>query len=368
MRIDFWGLLLGLIWLLGPFWLFFVGTGIEISRIWLGRVVSTLSASAWGFVGSWFLLTILFVIFGGMNSVLCLAPLSLALGIALERGMETSEPQRGYDWIFLLNTFLMLYVAVGITQFFFQPLAEIRPIETWYPELMSHVHAAKASSAAGGSKLAKLLGDVQLPLWKLWMIPVPVTLLLGAVTTHVVILVRQSRQIVPVFVLTWFTFWLLLNLLVFPKLANPLDRVTPALLKAAAPLHKDIWLDATPFSNQVSMPTMGANRLAVKILAQQPRIGIHQEVGGHALSQFLANPDHKALVGLLSEKTYYGLDETVRSQLRISGFTWTWKSMGLRSLYQLIRPNAMETMTQRVLIFETLPPETALEAEAPVSG
>lgn len=364
-HIDVWGLLLGLFWLLGPFWLFVAGVGIEAWRISMGRVMSSLSVSAWSFVVSWFLITVLFVLLAGLNTRLCLAPLALAVGIGLERAMESDEPPAGYSWIFLFNTFLMLYVAVGITQFFFQPLAEVRPLETWYPHLMTHVDTAKAAGAAAASsgKLAKLLGTVQLPLWKLTMIPVPVVMLLGAIATHLVLLVRRQRQVVPVFVLTWFIFWFLLNLLVFPKLANPLDKITPLLISSAQPLHKDIWLDATPLSNQLSLPTVGVNRVAVTLTAKYPHWVIHQEVGGQALSKFMSLPTHKPLVGLLTEKTYYGLDDSIRSQLRVSAFTWTWRPFGLRSLYRLIRPNAMEYLTERVLVVESLPPDSLLEGD-----
>jgi hypothetical protein len=322
------------------------------------------------FVTSWTLCSILiYLIMPFFNvyvpTLVIWPPILMLVGAYLASWMDRGKPSLAYGIASDATVFLLLSLAVATSWLIFAELPDVFPLQSWF-----YGGTPYLSELTFHGKTIPLQGVF--PLWKVWLVPIPLLLLLGGLIQFILNLIGRSNW-GSVLLIGWSLLFVgYFGGINLPLLVRPIERHAAQQVLALS-RHGDI------------QPTLGILDTRQRLfqipfyfsrrLHRPERIAFFNRTD--AFARWLEGRALAGELAVLDERDYFSLpaEDRLRLRIRFSEPRWTYSWFWRRALetWTEPRPEALpDSRSQhkrhpQVLLVEVLPKEPLLlPEEAPV--
>ncbi len=300
--------------------------------------------------GLTFLASLVFLTPQDSTVVLLLPPLVLLVGFYLSRLASGDWLPRFHQLGLESTIVLVLGISILITIFLFQVLPDLYPVSFWKmpgPALIDKIWLIK-----------EIPLENPIPIWKFWLLPVSLALLLGGFMMSVLLVLHRQQTLGMLLIGTSFVFLLCVKLLYLPVMHRPVAEDFARVINEKVTVWNQ-FLAGTPNYKELIVldarqpGTLNTMFFLKRSLSMQVSLVSRPE----DLKNVLVAGQYSHVLAVLPERYYYEMDYAVRRQFRVLSHNWHWNAFELEAIGGILAvpPRHFNEMTYRMLLLEWTP-------------
>ncbi len=269
-------------------------------------------------------------------------PLALLMGGYLGQAMQGAlVRQERFENTVAVLILVTLACAVGLTLLIFQIIPSEYVQGFWFwpgKPLLENLD------------FAKHLIDLPeaIPLWKLWLVPVPFLLLVGSVCVFVMLVMRRTALIPAAVIGSALLFLFGVKLLYLPILDRPIAQSFAARINHfAKPGDQIILYSMNPDVKRTAFYLHYNPKIQTRFIRTPERLSA------------MLNQASGQTFGVLTERDYFdSINIRDRFLMHVAQFSWKWDaahSVGELQKFLFVRPPVFDKMKTSLMAFESLP-------------